>query len=172
MFRTHCPQDVIKFAISHPRPLVEPGDLPCKEKVYTVRRLRAPDIQTCMAWEMRSTVLPQQHNIWLTLDLAYIIINIRPMDLKKELSGKNTFGGVRFIVNYSWWNYGKVQELKSFCSPDLEYLTIKCITSRENFFGHHHGHVIASPSRNHNGSQGTTLDFVQSGNHISWGRLL
>ena len=26
----------------------------------------------------------------------------------------------------SWCNHNNIQELKSFCSPDLEFLTIKC----------------------------------------------
>jgi hypothetical protein len=30
------------------------------------------------------------------------------------------------MINYSWCNCNDIQELKSFCSPDLEFLTIKC----------------------------------------------
>ena len=30
------------------------------------------------------------------------------------------------MINYLWCDYYNLQELKSFCSPDLEYLTIKC----------------------------------------------
>jgi hypothetical protein len=63
----------------------------------------------------------------------------------KELSGKNNGGGVCFMINYSWYDC-VVQKLKSFCSPDLEYLTIK-----------------SSPN---DGPQGITLNFVQTGNHI------
>ena len=29
-------------------------------------------------------------------------------------------------MNDSWCNHNNIQELKSFCSPDLEFLTIKC----------------------------------------------
>jgi hypothetical protein len=41
----------------------------------------------------------------------------------KELSRKKKGRGVGFMINYSWCG---VLELKSFCSPDLEYPTIKC----------------------------------------------
>ena len=39
------------------------------------------------------------------------------------------------MINYSWCDCDNVQELKSFCSPDLEYLTIKCwpYTSQYNY---------------------------------------
>ena len=30
------------------------------------------------------------------------------------------------MINDSWWNCNNIQELKSFCSADLEFLTIKC----------------------------------------------
>jgi hypothetical protein len=35
-------------------------------------------------------------------------------------------GDVFFRTNHSWCDCDNVQKLKSFCSPDLEYLTIKC----------------------------------------------
>jgi hypothetical protein len=47
-------------------------------------------------------------------------------DRNKHLSGKKKGGGVCFMINDSWCNCNNIQELKSFCSPDLEYLTIKC----------------------------------------------
>ena len=31
-----------------------------------------------------------------------------------------------FMINDSWCNRNNIQELKSVCSPDLEFLTIKC----------------------------------------------
>jgi hypothetical protein len=30
------------------------------------------------------------------------------------------------MINYSWCDCDNIQELKFFCSSDLEYLTIKC----------------------------------------------
>ena len=47
-------------------------------------------------------------------------------DRNKHLSGKKKGGGVCFMINDSWYNHNNIQELKSFCSPDLEFLTIKC----------------------------------------------
>jgi hypothetical protein len=52
---------------------------------------------------------------------------VRRADRKKHLSGKKKKGGVVcFLINDSWCNCNSIQELKSFCSPDLEFLTIKC----------------------------------------------
>ncbi|XP_052332830.1 uncharacterized protein LOC127911022 [Oncorhynchus keta] len=47
-------------------------------------------------------------------------------DRNKHLSGKKRGGGVCFMVNVTWCGHNNIQELKSFCSPDLEFLTIKC----------------------------------------------
>ena len=47
-------------------------------------------------------------------------------DRDKHLSGKRKGGGICFLINGSWCNHNNIQELKSFCSPDLEFLTIKC----------------------------------------------
>ena len=47
-------------------------------------------------------------------------------DRDKHLSGKRMGGGVSFMINDSWCNHNNIQELKSFCSPNLEFLTIKC----------------------------------------------
>ena len=33
---------------------------------------------------------------------------------------------VCLMINKSWCDHNNIQELKSFCSPDLEFLTIKC----------------------------------------------
>ena len=30
------------------------------------------------------------------------------------------------MINKTWCDHNNIQELKSFCSPDLEFLTIKC----------------------------------------------
>jgi hypothetical protein len=43
----------------------------------------------------------------------------------EHLSGKRKGGGVCFIINDSWCDHNNIQELKSFCSPDLEFLIIK-----------------------------------------------
>ena len=44
----------------------------------------------------------------------------------KRLSGKKMGGGVCCIINEMWCDHNNIQELKSFCSPDLEFFTIKC----------------------------------------------
>ena len=44
---------------------------------------------------------------------------------RRHLSVKRK-GGVCFMINDSWCHHNNIQELKSFCSPDLEFLTIKC----------------------------------------------
>ena len=44
----------------------------------------------------------------------------------KYLSGKKKAGGVSFMINDSCCNCNNIQELKSFCSPYLEFLIIKC----------------------------------------------
>ncbi|XP_014196244.1 neurotrimin isoform X1 [Haplochromis burtoni] len=47
-------------------------------------------------------------------------------DRSQELNGKSRGGGVCFMINNSWCDYVNVHPVKSFCSPDLEYLMIKC----------------------------------------------
>ena len=42
------------------------------------------------------------------------------------IAGKKKGGGVCFMINYTWCDCDNIKELKSFCSPDLEYLTTKC----------------------------------------------
>uniref|UniRef100_A0A8C8EX64 Cyclin-dependent kinase 8 n=1 Tax=Oncorhynchus tshawytscha TaxID=74940 RepID=A0A8C8EX64_ONCTS len=44
-------------------------------------------------------------------------------DRNKHLSGKKTGGGVCLMANVTWCDERNIQELKSFCSPDLEFLT-------------------------------------------------
>ena len=63
---------------------------------------------------------------------GYVVVeSVRPpgfsmhcADTDKHLSGKRK--GVCFMINDSWCNHNNIQEHKSFCSPDLESLTIKC----------------------------------------------
>jgi hypothetical protein len=43
-----------------------------------------------------------------------------------KLSGKKKGGGVCLMINEMWFDHNNIQELESFCSPDLEFLTIKC----------------------------------------------
>uniref|UniRef100_A0A8K9USR6 Reverse transcriptase domain-containing protein n=1 Tax=Oncorhynchus mykiss TaxID=8022 RepID=A0A8K9USR6_ONCMY len=47
-------------------------------------------------------------------------------DRNKHLSGKKRGGGVCLMANVTWCDERNIQELKSFCSPDLEFLTSKC----------------------------------------------
>ena len=67
---------------------------------------------------------------WLSLDTLSESVkpagcSVHHADRSKYLSGKQKGGGVCFMINDSWCNSRNIQELKSFCSPDLEYLTIK-----------------------------------------------
>uniref|UniRef100_A0A8C9VFB8 Reverse transcriptase domain-containing protein n=1 Tax=Scleropages formosus TaxID=113540 RepID=A0A8C9VFB8_SCLFO len=47
-------------------------------------------------------------------------------DRTRELSGKSRGGGVCFMVNNSWCDRRNIHLIKSFCSPDLEYLMLLC----------------------------------------------
>jgi hypothetical protein len=47
-------------------------------------------------------------------------------DRNKHISGKKKGGGVCLMINGSWCNNNNIQEIKSFCSPVLEFLKIKC----------------------------------------------
>ena len=47
-------------------------------------------------------------------------------DRTKHLSGKKRGEGGFLMINETWCGHNNIQELKSFCSPDLEFLTIKC----------------------------------------------
>ena len=68
---------------------------------------------------------------WLSPDILSPSIqpvgfSVHHADRKKELSGIKKGGGGYFMINNSWCDCVNLQELKSFCSPDMEYLTIKC----------------------------------------------
>jgi hypothetical protein len=43
-----------------------------------------------------------------------------------EQTGIKNSLGRRTVINYPWCDCDNVQKFKSFCSPSLEYLTIKC----------------------------------------------
>ena len=47
-------------------------------------------------------------------------------DRDKHLSGKRKDRVVCFMINNSWCDHNNIQEQKSFCSSNLEFLTIKC----------------------------------------------
>ncbi|KAL6458368.1 hypothetical protein MHYP_G00335980 [Metynnis hypsauchen] len=49
-----------------------------------------------------------------------------PADRTKGLSGKSKGGGVCFMISHAWCGQRNVHFIKSFCSPDLEYLIISC----------------------------------------------
>jgi hypothetical protein len=98
-------------------------------------------------------------------------IFVRRAGRNKHLSGNKRAWGVCFLIKDSWCNCKNIQEVKSFCSPDLEFLTIKC---RLYYLQSEFSSVIVtdiypSSSRYHDGPQRTSLDFMQTGNHISWG---
>jgi hypothetical protein len=50
----------------------------------------------------------------------------------KHLSGKKKGGSLCYMINDSWCNCNSIQELKSFCSTELEYLTINVISQEKN----------------------------------------
>ncbi|XP_036439332.1 uncharacterized protein LOC118816846 [Colossoma macropomum] len=47
-------------------------------------------------------------------------------DRTKQLSGKSKGGGVCFLINNAWCDRRNVHFIESFCSPDLEFLTVFC----------------------------------------------
>ena len=68
---------------------------------------------------------------WLTRDM--LSESVQPpgffmhcTDRTKHPSGKKKSEGVCLMIYDKWCNHNNIQELKSFCSPDLEFLTIKC----------------------------------------------
>ncbi len=48
------------------------------------------------------------------------------VDRMKEFMGKSRAGGVCFFINNSWCDERNIHSVRSFCSPDLEYLTLLC----------------------------------------------
>jgi hypothetical protein len=68
------------------------------------------------------------------------------------------------MINESWCNHNNIQELKSFCSPNIEFLTIKC---RPNYHPREFSSVIVTavyiPHQADDGPQGTSLDTIYSG---------
>jgi hypothetical protein len=70
---------------------------------------------------------------WLTRDMLSLQ-SVQPpgifthrADRNKHLSGKKKGWGVCLMINESWCDHNSIQELKSFCSPNLEFLTKKCL---------------------------------------------
>ena len=67
---------------------------------------------------------------WITRDTLSELVQppgffTHRSDRNNHLSGKKG-GGVCLIINETWCDHNNIQELKSFCSPDLEFLTMKC----------------------------------------------
>ena len=61
---------------------------------------------------------------WLSQDILFesvqpVGFSVHRADRNKSLSGKQGRGEC-FMINDSWGNCDNIQELKSFCSPDLE----------------------------------------------------
>ncbi|XP_025760682.1 uncharacterized protein LOC112845470 [Oreochromis niloticus] len=52
--------------------------------------------------------------------------SVHHADTSQDLTGKSRGSGVCFMINNSWCDYANVHPVKSFYSPDLEYLMIKC----------------------------------------------
>ncbi|KAI4885725.1 hypothetical protein NFI96_026178, partial [Prochilodus magdalenae] len=51
--------------------------------------------------------------------------SVHRADRTKDLSGQSKGGGVWFLIN-AWCDQRNVHFTESFCSPDIEYLTISC----------------------------------------------
>ncbi|XP_047656443.1 uncharacterized protein LOC113651616 isoform X1 [Tachysurus fulvidraco] len=52
--------------------------------------------------------------------------SVHRSDRTKELTGKSRGGGVCFFINNSWCDERNLHSIKSFCSPDLEFLMLLC----------------------------------------------
>ena len=68
---------------------------------------------------------------WLTRDMLSESVQqsdffMHRANRNKHLSGKKKARCVCLMINETWCDHNNIQELKSFCSPDLEFLTIKC----------------------------------------------
>ncbi len=48
--------------------------------------------------------------------------SVHHSDRAKELTWKSRGGGVCFYINNSWCNERNIHSIKSFCSPDLEFI--------------------------------------------------
>jgi hypothetical protein len=69
---------------------------------------------------------------------------VRSADRNKHLIGKKKVRGVCFMINDSWCNYNNIQELKSFCSPGIEFLTILTIKFRPYYLPREFSSVIVT----------------------------
>ena len=63
---------------------------------------------------------------WLSQDILSesvqpVGFSVNHADRNKYLSRKKKGMCVCLMINYSWCDCDNIQELKSFCSPDLEY---------------------------------------------------
>ncbi len=48
--------------------------------------------------------------------------SVHRSDRTEELTGKSRGGGVCFYINNSWCNERNIHSIKSFCSPDLDFI--------------------------------------------------
>uniref|UniRef100_A0AAZ3NQE4 Tetraspanin 31 n=1 Tax=Oncorhynchus tshawytscha TaxID=74940 RepID=A0AAZ3NQE4_ONCTS len=84
-------------------------------------------------------------------------------DRNNHLSGKKKGGDVCLMINETWCDHNNIQELKSFCSPDLEFLTFKC---RPHYLPREFSSIIITvvyippPSRHIDGPEITSLDSM------------
>ncbi len=68
---------------------------------------------------------------WLSVEIPDSAIelsrfSVHPADRMKVLTGKSRGVGVSFFINNSWCDERNIHSVRSFCSPDLEYLTLLC----------------------------------------------
>ena len=87
--------------------------------VFTFQR----DIRDCNILCFTETWLSREI---LSLSIQPAGFSVYLKDRNKKLSGKKKGGSVCFRIHHSWCDCDNIQKLKSFFSPDLEYLTIKC----------------------------------------------
>jgi hypothetical protein len=77
-------------------------------------------------------------------------------DRNKHLSGKKRGGGACLMINQMWCDHNNIQELKSFYSPDLEFLTIQCrphYLPKRIIFDYNHSRIYSPPSRHIDGPE-------------------
>ncbi len=88
-------------------------------------------------WETRDCCIICLPETWLSVKITDSAIelsrfSVHRVDRMKEFTGKSRGGGVCFFINNSLWIKASAKwfnvnvNVRSFCSPDLEYLTLLC----------------------------------------------
>ncbi|XP_051533961.1 uncharacterized protein LOC127429144 [Myxocyprinus asiaticus] len=70
--------------------------------------------------------ITHERNLDVCRDSRLMGFSVHRADRVKDLSGKSRGGGVCFMINKCWCDQRNVHSIKSFCSPDLEFLMLLC----------------------------------------------